>query len=208
MLYKSNFSKTTILILVASIVAINAHAQLGIRAGINSSWITTFDDKAPDDIKSKTGYLVGMIFDVDMDDKSFIQIGLYLINQGGKSDKTFLGKTLQSNETVKMSLNYIRLNLVQRRLFGNSKVFWQVGPNFDFAISAKIIVNIDGERSKHKMELGKSLKMFNFGACGGIGYQFDNILIDLSTNSGIIKIFPIKHKYYNSELNFNVTYLF
>ncbi|WP_294618385.1 porin family protein [uncultured Bacteroides sp.] len=192
-----------LLIVIACVLAavngVNAQGvNFGVRAGMNvANAGGDFKDEMKDvDFKSRVGFHVGVIADVELSEKFYLQPGLYFTTKGLKSeDKEGMGYE------EKYNLNYLELPILASYRFNLSdNVQWQInaGPYFAVGVGGKVKgTDFDGIEYKYDAfgvadedsdEEKGGLKRFDAGLSFGTGITYNKIYFGIKYDLGLANI--------------------
>lgn len=195
-----------LLIVIACVLAavngVNAQGvNFGVRAGMNvANAGGDFKDEMKDvDFKSRVGFHVGVIADVELSEKFYLQPGLYFTTKGLKfEDKEGMGYE------EKYNLNYLELPILASYRFNLSdNVQWQInaGPYFAVGVGGKVKgTDFDGsDKFEYKYdafgvadedsdEEKGGLKRFDAGLSFGTGITYNKIYFGIKYDLGLANI--------------------
>lgn len=198
--------KKLLIVIACVLAAVNgANAQgvnFGVRAGMNVATAGgDFKDERKDiaDYKSRVGFHVGVIADVELSEKFYLQPGLYFTTKGLKTeDKEGMGLGLKCN------LNYLELPILASYRFNLSdNVQWQInaGPYFAVGVGGKVKgTEFDGsDKFEYKYdafgvadedsdEEKGGLKRFDAGLSFGTGITYNKIYFGIKYDLGLANI--------------------
>lgn len=194
-------------ILVTGIVA-NASAQdkkvsFGIRAGVNISslsYSTSAEDDYAPDLKSKTGFNVGVIADWNVAGNFYVQPGIYFTTRGAKSE--MFDAEYEASDKLEVNMNYLQIPILASYRFpvSNSiKIDINAGPYFSYGMGGKFKNewSYSGETEKIEGKVfdkssedktGGDLKRFDAGLRFGAGVQIQNFYIGVNYDLGLSNI--------------------
>ncbi len=198
--------KKLLIVIACVLAAVNgANAQgvnFGVRVGMNvANAGGDFKDDWDADFKSRVGFHVGVIADVELSEKFYLQPGLYFTTKGLKyEDKEGMG--LES----KYNLNYLELPILASYRFNLSdNMQWQInagpyfavgvggkvkGTDFDFDEDAKFEFKYDafGVADEDSDEEKGGLKRFDAGLSFGTGITYNKIYFGIKYDLGLANI--------------------
>lgn len=172
------------------------HAQVGIKAGVNLSTIVEENEevsKEDFDNKSIVGPVLGLTFDLSVNDVFSIQPEVYYSQSGGKNTYNVLGSVSKSVYRI----NYIEVPILAKLKFGNSGgegvgFYVAAGPWAGFALNGKyeFTTEVDGDiifqnKEDFTFDDEDNAKRLNYGLSGAAGLMFGQLAIDLRYNYGI-----------------------
>ena len=171
----------------------------GAKAGLNLSTFTG-DIEGAD---MKTGFHVGGMAEIALNDKFSVQPELMFSTQGTQSND-FLG----SDETLKFNFSYINIP-VMAKYYVTEGLSLEAGPQIGILVDSK--AKFDGETEDADELLG-DLSTIDFGLNFGIGYKLDSGLnFSARYNLGLSNISDesdLDDKVNNSVFQFSVGYFF
>ena len=184
--------KRKALLTLAAILAfgITAGAQgLGVNAGVNFfNQTIKADGEKFDDAKIKTGFQIGVDYEIGIAPDFYFAPGLVFATKGAKIQEDFLGEEY----TSKWGLNYLEvpLNLVYKPVLGTGNLIVNFGPYLGYGIGGKYKDDIADD-----IEFGSddtdNYKPFDMGANIGFGYQLGmGLSFKLNAQLGLINIKP------------------
>ncbi len=202
--------KNVILTVVALMAfAVGASAQgFGVNAGAN--FFNLAGDGADDDSKIRTGFHIGVDYEIAIAPDFYFAPGLQYSSKGAKSEETIMGTDI----TNKMVLNYLEvpLNLAYKPLLGNGNLIVNFGPYLGYAIGGKYKIEGDGGDVEEDIEFGSGddeMKPFDMGANIGFGYMLGGGLsFKLNAQLGLISISNGDDAVKNSGFGLSVGYRF
>jgi hypothetical protein len=176
--------KRIVLLTVASFLAfgITAGAQgLGVNAGVNFfNQTIKADGEKFDDAKIKTGFQIGVDYEIGIAPDFYFAPGLQFSTKG-------------TNVDTKAVLNYfeVPLNLVYKPLLGDGNLIVNFGPYLGYAISGKYKNDIADTDIEFGSDDTDNYKPFDMGANIGFGYQLGmGLSFKLNAQLGLINIKP------------------
>lgn len=203
--------KKLLVIIVCSLAAISmANAQkvnFGVRAGMNvANAGGDFKDKEyvgeDTDFKSKIGFHVGVIADIELSKSFYLQPGLYFTTKGLKSE--YKEEGYDYSEKTNYNLNYLELPILASYRFDiadNIKWHINAGPYFALGVGGKVkVTEIDeGDKTEYKYdafgvadedsdEEKGGLKRFDAGLSFGTGISLNKIYIGIKYDLGLVNI--------------------
>ena len=128
--------------------------KFGAKMGMN---VSSVNEKGPNSLDSKTGFLLGVTLEAALTDKISLQPELLLSHQGAKSET--------NNFTLK--LNYIALPVMVKYYIVDGFTV-EAGPQFSFLMKDELVSNSGGQTADIDAE------SFDFSANLGLGYKLDN----------------------------------
>jgi len=164
--------KKTILLAALFVATITAFAQttttFGIKAGVNFSKLTYSGGGFSVSSQSLTGFHIGGVVDVGINDNFSFQPGLLFSTKGGKSES--------DGDAGKTTLNYLEvpINFIYKVPAGDGKVFFGAGPYIGYGLSGKDTETIDGTKTSSDVNFGSTeddVKNPDFGVNFLAGYE-------------------------------------
>ena len=185
--------KRKALLTLAAILAfgITAGAQgLGVNAGVNFfNQTIKADGEKFDDAKTKTGFQIGVDYEIGIAPDFYFAPGLQFSTKGTKSEV--------DNLETKKSLNYLEvpLNLVYKPVLGTGNLIVNFGPYLGYGIGGKVKAEFGDEDFEEDINFGSGedddFKPFDMGANIGFGYQLGmGLSFKLNAQLGLINILP------------------
>jgi hypothetical protein len=170
-----------------------ANAQgIGVRAGVNFQNIT--GETAGDDIenKLKTGFHVGLNYEIPIAPEFYLQPGVLFSTKGAKAD---------NDDETKTNLSYIEvpINFVFKPTLGTGKLVLGIGPYVAYAVGGKIKDDDDEVDIKFENDLTAAqaisndpyLKPLDFGGNLLAGYEFSSkFSVQLNAQLGMSNLIP------------------
>ncbi|RPD46221.1 PorT family protein [Hymenobacter sediminis] len=172
--------KRTSLLFAALLLAASAHAQLGIKAGINGA-VLNGDELGSTSTKYKTYYHAGIFYEADLIGPISIQPELLYSLQGG-SFKDALG-----NYDAK--LHYLNLPILAKVTVG--PVFVEAGPQFGFLVSKDASGDVNVSSSGNGPY--SSYKRGDLSLCAGAGLKLGYFLVGGRFNAGVNDINDVRN---------------
>lgn len=193
---------------LATIGGVNAQSvSIGVRAGLNvANAGGDFKDNKyygeDTDFKSKVGFHVGVIADIELSKSFYLQPGLYFSTKGLKAEDK--GNSAEYSEELNYNLNYLELPILASYRFNISdNVKWHInaGPYFALGVGGKLKTTVteDGEKTEYKTdafgiekedaeESKGGLKRFDAGLSFGTGISISKIYIGIKYDLGLANI--------------------
>ncbi|WP_139924882.1 porin family protein [Hymenobacter sp. DG01] len=172
--------KQTLLLLLALLLAATAHAQLGIKAGINAA-VLDGENLGSTSTKYKTYYHAGIFYEADLIGPISIQPEL-LYSLQGSSFKDAVG-----NYDAK--LHYLNLPVLAKVTVG--PVFVEAGPQFGFLLrkdaSGDVSVSSSGNGPY------SSYKRGDLSLAAGAGLKLGNLLVGGRFTAGVNDINDVRN---------------
>ena len=180
-----------VLVFALILVAFNCNAQdfnMGIKAGVNISKLTE-----PSYVKYREGVVLGLFFELYLDEKYGFQTDL-LLSQQGLADK---------NEDIKVNIDYLNIPILFNYLVvKNFKI--QAGPQFGYVTHSES----KGAYLGFNGHLGSTIK-FDCSAVIGIGWNFLEFMrFEARYNIGLTDVLYENEKAKNSVISLTAGYSF
>lgn len=172
--------KRTLLLLSAVLLAASAHAQLGVKAGINGA-VLNGDELGSTSTKYKTYYHAGIFYEADLIGPVSIQPELLYSLQGG-SFKDALG-------SYDAKLHYLNLPILAKVTVG--PVFVEAGPQFGFLVSKDASGDLNVSSSGNGPY--SSYKRGDLSLCAGAGLKLGYFLVGGRFNAGVNDINDVRN---------------
>lgn len=172
------------------------HAQVGIKGGINLSTVVEENDEVSRedfDNKSIVGPVLGLTFDLGVNDFFSIQPEIYYSQSGGKNTYRLLGSVTESVYRI----NYIEVPILAKLKFGNAEqqgvgIYVAAGPFAGYALNGKreFKTEMDGtvlfeNKEDFTFNNEDNARRLNYGLTGAAGVMFGRLSFDLRYNYGI-----------------------
>lgn len=155
--------------------------KIGAKAGLNISNVSDIDDS-----KSKTGFHVGAVAEIFINEKFSIQPELLYSTQGAKASQkeTFMGQTFKLESTLK--LDYINIPIMAKYYIIDG-LSVQAGPQIGFLVKAETKDKFQGESETTNVK--SETQKVDFGLNFGAGYELPmGLFFDARYNLGLTKI--------------------
>ncbi|MFA9187862.1 porin family protein [Flavobacterium sp. FBOR7N2.3] len=161
--------------------------KFGIKGGLNlSSWS---GDTEGVNLKYKPGFNGGMFADVKLSEKVSLQPEVLYSLVGTKVDNFTID--LDGNEftgDVNFNMSYIYVP-VMLKLNVAEKFNLEVGPQVGFLVSAKSVVQIEGNSQEIKNDIKEIFNTVDFGVNFGAAYDLDqHFVLGIRYNLGLSNI--------------------
>lgn len=175
--------------------ALNASAQVGIKAGLSFATIAErgegfdFNDVETNAILAP---VIGLTFDMNLSDIITIQPELIYTQLGGKNTYSVLG--VQTVSTYR--INYLELPVLAKVTFGNADrtglgFYLAAGPWIGYALSGKYkgVATANGStllelNRNYTFDDADDTKRLNYGMIGAVGLSFGKAILDIRYNYG------------------------
>jgi hypothetical protein len=157
---------------ILSTMALAQKARVGYKSGFNLSSVTTNDDALNDELSSRIGLHLGLVFDLPFNEKLSFQPQLLYSGRGAKEDHG------DHKDIYRFNSLEIPLNLVYRTA-GNEKgrFFFGGGPNVGYNLNGKKVASDDPDEED----------VLDFGSAAGTYRRMDlgiNLLAGYETKNG------------------------
>lgn len=143
------------------------------------------DGEKFDDAKIKTGFQIGVDYEIGIAPDFYFAPGLQFSTKGTKSEV--------DNLETKKSLNYLEvpLNLVYKPVLGTGNLIVNFGPYLGYGIGGKKKAEFGEEDINFGSGEDDDFKPFDMGANIGFGYQLGmGLSFKLNAQLGLINIHP------------------
>lgn len=183
------------LVIIATVGSAKAQKGLGIEAGVRFANITGKDTEGN---KIKTGFQLGVNYDIPLAGDIYVQPGLNFLQNGTRMK--------EDGDEGSITTNYLQVPALVRYRpeVGNGSFFVGIGPYLGFGIG-KIIYKYDGETAKTNWE---GLNKVDVGGKLQAGYQIENgLYFGIGFEKGFTKIAK-DSKSYNTAFGITVGYRF
>ncbi|GGG45028.1 porin family protein [Hymenobacter glacieicola] len=172
--------KHKLLLLVALLLTFSAHAQLGIKAGLNAA-VLDGDNLGSTSTKYNTYYHAGVFYEADLIGPISIQPEL-LYSLQGSSFRDAVG-----NYDAK--LHYLNLPVLAKVTLG--PVFVEAGPQFGLLLRKDASGDLNVSSSGNGPYSG--YKRGDLSLCAGAGLKLGNLLLGGRFNAGVNDINDVKN---------------
>ncbi|MDM1407081.1 porin family protein [Myroides sp. DF42-4-2] len=144
--------------------------KIGAKAGLNVTSVTNIDES-----KSKTGFHVGAVAEIFINEKFAVQPEVLYSTQGVKGPYSF-----------KASFDYINVPIMAK-YYVIDGLSLQAGPQVGFLVKAEEEEKISG--IKESQDIKDYAKKVDFGLNFGVGYELPmGVFADLRYNLGLSKL--------------------
>ncbi len=182
-------------------------ARFGFDAGILSSMAKVTQDGTTSSSKSRIGFNVGVLADVELSKNWSFQPGLSFLQKGGKDS--------EGDTEADVSINYLELplNFVFHADRKKGGFIAGAGPCLSYGLSGKAKVTSGGVTISEPIHFGSSsnddLKRFEFGGNILAGYEFANgLFLTANYNAGFSNISAdSQSKWKNSYFGFRIGFV-
>lgn len=159
--------------LIFSAKAQTPDIKLGAKGGVNISNITSSD------MDSKTGFNVGLLAEMFLDEQFSLQPEVLYSTQGAELKN--------NNSSAKLNLEYISIPVMAKYYIVDGFNV-QVGPQFSFLSKSELKGEINGLGSA-TLDVKDSTESFDFGVNFGLGYELPvGLFVDARYNMGLTKV--------------------
>jgi hypothetical protein len=156
-------------------------AAFGLKAGLNSSIFTASINS---ESSAKLGFHIGIYIKKQIGNKAYFRPEMYFSSQGQKDEYLIPPNGPTVGETT-TSVNYLNVPILFE--FGK-KIFFQVGPQIGFLLSAKEEGEIDGDKVND--DLKNIMKGTDVSLVGGLGFNAtENFNLGVRVNIGMTEAF-------------------
>ena len=155
--------------------------KIGAKAGLNISNVSDLDDS-----KSRTGFHVGAVAEIFINEKFSVQPEIIYSTQGAKQKETinFMGFSEKFEATTK--LDYLNIPIMAKYYIIDG-LSVQAGPQIGFNVKAESKIKVNGESKTEDMK--SDTKKVDFGLNFGAGYELPiGVFFDARYNLGLSKI--------------------
>ncbi|GAO31130.1 porin family protein [Geofilum rubicundum] len=211
--------KRILLLAVMAIAVTAVSAQgLGLRGGVNFSNLA--GDGVPDDTKMKTGFHLGLDYEIPVAPDFYFAPGLLFSTKGAKSEWSESGEVggiayeFSSESTIVLNYLEVPLNLVYKPLLGEGNLIVAFGPYLGYGIGGKVKWDDGDESGEEDVTFGSGdddmFKALDMGANISFGYMFaSGFSFQLNTQLGLINIdsegdsdYPVKNTAFGLGLGY------
>ncbi len=182
-----NLKFAFIIIFITAICVAHLPGEVGIKAGLNISKLSSITGDEMFSYKSRIGFQFGAFYTISLTQSLSVQPELYFIKKGGKVN-------LESdNLSFAYIMNYVEIPVLLRYKFPSQGSIYPLvlmGPYCAFKTSARI-KDIDSGES---VDITDNTKFIEFGFSGGLGAEYylsesADLLFELRYNLGLSKVF-------------------
>ncbi|WP_413511831.1 porin family protein [Myroides odoratus] len=168
--------------------------KLGAKAGLNISTVSDLDDS-----KSRTGFHVGALAEIFINEKFSVQPEILYSTQGAKSSN--LGGL-----SYKLTLDYLNIPIMAK-YYVMDGLSVQAGPQIGFNVKAEMERKLLGE--KETKDIKDEINTVDFGLNFGAGYELPiGLFFDARYNLGFTKIHKEGDSTKNRVFQLSVGYKF
>lgn len=168
--------------------------KLGAKAGLNISTVSDLDDS-----KSRTGFHVGALAEIFINEKFSVQPEILYSTQGAKSSN--LG-----GFSYKLTLDYLNIPIMAK-YYVMDGLSVQAGPQIGFNVKAEMERKLLGE--KETKDIKDEINTVDFGLNFGAGYELPiGLFFDARYNLGFTKIHKEGDSTKNRVFQLSVGYKF
>ena len=180
--------KLICLIIIFSTLIANAQKEhVGIKAGVNFANLTANEGSTGPTLRTRTSFYVGVLFEIPLSEKLFLQPELLYSGQGAQFD----GTIYNNNKPVAVSQNKFYLHYINIPVMLKYKInrftFIEIGPQINLLGSAELEVTANGQSG-----IATASKLFNktdFGLNFGIGIAISKAFsVDVRYSQGLTNI--------------------
>jgi hypothetical protein len=161
--------KKSILIAVIAILGFTSAASaqefvyFGAKGGVN---FTNMSSDGFDDEKMQTGFHLGLVSEIPLNDRFSLQPEVLYATQGTEANRTFAGQ----NFNGEYRLDYIQVPVLAK-LYLIDGLSIEAGPSFNFLVEEEYNFESDLADGEFDPEAGSA---FEFGGAIGASYKFNN----------------------------------
>ena len=141
--------------LLLAVIAVNAQATFGIKAGANFSNVKASGDGESETSDMKVGFNIGGLANIPVSDMFSVQPELVFSMEGGKEEEDGID--------FKLNFNYINIPVLLQ--YNSSGFIAETGPQVGFLAGAKYKIDDDESDAKEDYE------NINFSWAIGLGYK-------------------------------------
>ena len=154
-----------------STMALAQKARVGYKSGFNLSSVSTNDDALNDELSSRIGLHLGLVFDLPLNEKLSFQPQLLYSGRGAREDHG------DHKDNIRFNSLEIPLNLVYRTA-GTEKgrFFFGGGPNVGYNLNGKVVASDDPDETED-FEFGSAagqIRRMDLGLNFLAGYEMKN----------------------------------
>ncbi|MFV0607403.1 MAG: porin family protein [Niabella sp.] len=192
----------TCLLAFAMALSINSYAQFGVRAGFGFNNATYKDMEYEDYTKMKTGFHVGVTYDITVADQFAVQPGLLFAVKGGK----IKASSSEGTYSFTHSPYYLEvpINFIYKPVLGSGNLLLGGGPYVAYGVGGKWKEDDNGEKDNGSLEFINDWddesddidkvaygKPFDAGLNLLAGYELSNKLsFQLNAGLGLLNLMP------------------
>jgi len=181
------------ILLVISFSAITnqlfSQIKIGPTVGLNLSTMTMKYSGMSLDPKTKAGFHIGCISEINIAKNFYLQPGLIFTTKGSKYSVKDYGYSYD----ISISPSFIELpvNALYKIDVSSIKVFLLAGPSFAYGIGGKYKENDESDDIKFGSGDDKDMKPFDLGLNMGAGMEVKNFQLMLQYNLGLLNLAPV-----------------
>lgn len=206
------------MIAIASLTMVGFAAQaqpisIAPEAGVN---ITNFAGDSEGN-STKTGFKVGLNFNLPISSNLYLQPGLFYSTKGAKNENTLtiLGVTTTTSTLTNIGYLEVPINLMYRYPVGDGAVFFSAGPYLAYAVNGKnnieITIGSSTTETTNDISFGSDNNQtnpFDYGVNVGLGYELPmGLYIRAQYGIGMGNLSNVDNeKYTNTNLQFSLGY--
>jgi hypothetical protein len=180
------------------LLAGGAHAQLGLRAGVNTTTIATkaVRDSQYASADAKTGYQIGVFYEHKLDARFSVLPELQFSRQRTDlqiDDNSIADGSYQA--TCLLQISYVHLPVLLRARFG--RFYAEAGPQGSLQLAARetgdeeIGTIIGSYRQSFDRLATDHYRRFDVGLCAGLGVQLPaGLALGLRASTGLLSLTP------------------
>ena len=162
-----------------------AQARIGLKAGLNLSTMTLKESGMSLDPKTMTGFHVGLISEIPLNDKLFFQPGILYSTKGSKYSVSGM------DVSITPSFVEVPVNVLFKSDLGSAKLLLFAGPYFAFGIGGDVKSPSDTKAISYGSGDQKDMKSFDFGLNFGAGVEVSNFQITAQYGLGLSNLAPV-----------------
>jgi hypothetical protein len=207
---KIKFLLTLLFVVCFAATSMAQSITVGPRVGATFSKINIEDaDDFNDEVKSLSGFQIGAVANIMVNNLFSIQPELLFIQKGMRLE--------DGNEYMKTKYNYLEVPVLAKVTFGTEQLhgFVTGGPTAGYAMSGKIDMKMEGEEFNEDIEFEDDDNRFELGASFGVGLGYKlgagTLNFDVRYGLGLSSLYKTENdqpKAKNRVLGVSLAYLF
>ncbi|MBN2892809.1 MAG: hypothetical protein JXL97_13150 [Bacteroidales bacterium] len=208
---------TIVIAIIISSLSSFSQSNTGFTVGSNFSLLTGDSTSLPDAI-IKPGFYGGMFWDINTGYKTYIQIGGFYSQQGGKYKYEYFDFGKKITRTINNKIDYVKIPLMWKQVWGDW--YTSIGLYGEIAAVSNSVwtertQNVDTFfiKSDTLQSFTNDLRLYDTGFKLALGVQFPinsqyDFFMNIAYNHGFLainpKAFRIENKMYNRFFTINV----
>lgn len=168
--------------------ATSQEIRFGAKAGVN---FATFGGDNIGDIKSKTGFHVGALVEIPVNERFWVQPEILYTAQGAKVEAEYAGPINPITATTTFQLDYIQVPIMGKYYVIEGLAI-EAGPQVAFLVKStgEFETTIAGVNVKEEMDLDDGISKIDFSLGVGASYRLDmGVFFGARYNFGLTNIY-------------------